>query len=78
MEDRKYYKCGLRPIIREIHSDYEEYFSFQWETGEFKQDMTYLHQVYYDPAGDIEELTKSEFDVYVKELKEGFGFETEE
>lgn len=34
---KKFYICGKRPVIREIHNDYEKYFSFQWETGQFEQ-----------------------------------------
>jgi hypothetical protein len=30
---KKFYICVTRAVIREIHNDYEEYFSFQWETG---------------------------------------------
>jgi len=65
----KYYKSGLRPIIREIHSDYEIYYAFQWKTGEFRQDMTYMHQIYFDLSGDVEELSKNEFEEYVSQLK---------
>lgn len=45
---KKFYICGTRPVIREIHNDYEEYFSFQWETGQFKQDMQYMENIYFD------------------------------
>ena len=68
--ETKYYKSGLRPVRREINPDYEAYFAFQWDTGKFKEDMTYMHQIYFDPSGDVEELTQEEFDAYVKQLRE--------
>lgn len=67
--EKKYYKSGLRPIIREIYDDYEMYYSFQWDNGEFKQDMQYMYLIYNDPSGDVEEITLQEFDDYVKKLK---------
>lgn len=67
--EKKYYTCGLRPIVREIYTDCELYYSYQWETGVFKKDMSYLNKVYNDPDGDVEEITKEKFDAYVKELK---------
>lgn len=70
---KKYYISGLRPIIREIHGDYEVYYSFQWETGLFKQDMTYMEKIYYDPNGDVEEVSESEFNSYVEKLKKERG-----
>ena len=78
MMEKKYYKSGFRPIIQEINKDYDIFYAFQWETGNFKKDMTYNHQINYDPDGDVEELTKSEFDVYVKQLREERGFEIED
>jgi len=67
--EKKYYISGLRPVVREIYTDYEMYYSYQWETGVFKQDMSYLDKVYYDPDGDVEEITKDKFDAYVQELQ---------
>jgi len=65
----KYYKSGLRPVYREIEKDYSIFYAFQWDTGEFKEDMTYNHQIRMDPDGDVEELTKEEFDNYVEQLR---------
>ena len=59
--ERKFYTCGLRPIIREIHSNFEEFFSFQWDTGYFKQDMKYMENIYSDPEGDVEEISEQAF-----------------
>jgi len=73
MMEKKYYLSGLRPIIREIYSDYEVYYSFQWNDATFKQDMSYMHEIYYDPSGDIQELTEKEFEAYVEKLKKDKG-----
>lgn len=45
------------------------YYAFQWETGDFKQDMRYFHEIKFDPSGDVEEVTKEAFDTYVEKLK---------
>jgi hypothetical protein len=66
---KKFYICGTRPVIREIHNDYEEYFSFQWETGQFKQDMQYMENIYFDSSGDVKEVSETEFNTYVEKLK---------
>lgn len=73
MINKKFYISGLRPIIREIYKDYEIYYSFQWGTGLFKQDMTYMEKIYYDPDGDVEEISESEFSTYVEKLKKEKG-----
>lgn len=65
-----YFKSGLRPIYREIYENYSIFYAFQWETGLFKEDMTYNHQIRFDPDGDVEELTKEQFDTYVEELRQ--------
>lgn len=71
--ETKYYISGLRPVKGEIFADYEMYYAFQWETDDFKQDMRYNHQIHFDPSGDVEELSKEEFDKYVEKLKKERG-----
>lgn len=71
--EKKFYKSGLRPVIREMFDDYEMYYAYQWNSGEFKQDMTYMHQIYFNPSGEVEELSKEEFDRYVANLKKERG-----
>ena len=78
MDNRKYFKYGLRPIIEEKEDKIRTYYAFQWETGEFKEDMTYFSKINHDLAGDREDLTKEEFDTYVKQLREERGFEIED
>lgn len=67
--EKKYYKYGLRPIIEEVNSEYSTFFVFQWETGKFKEDMTYASKIWFDTSGDKEDLTKAEFENYVNQLK---------
>jgi hypothetical protein len=70
---KKFYICGKRPVIREIHDDYEEYFSYQWETGLFKQDMQYMENIYFDSSGETEEISEQEFNAYVEKLRKQGG-----
>lgn len=71
--ETKYYVVGLRPVIWEKRKDYDTFLAFQWETGEFKQDMQYNEAIYFDASGDVEEYSKKEFDQYVKKLKKERG-----
>lgn len=40
--------------------------------------MTYFSKINHDLSGDREDLTKEEFDTYVKQLREERGFEAED
>lgn len=41
--------------------------AFDWNSGEFKRDLSYLSKLFtYSP--EMEELNKKEFDLYVKRL----------
>lgn len=71
--EKKYYKYGLRPIIEEIDKEISTFYAFQWDTGEFKQDMTYASKIWYDPSGDREDLSEKEFNDYVKKIKKEKG-----
>lgn len=66
---KKFYICGTRPVIREINNDYEEYFSFQWKTGQFKQDIQYMENIYFDSSSDVKEVSETEFNAYVEKLR---------
>lgn len=68
-----YYKYGLRPVYEEKEEKYSTFYAFQWDTGEFKEDMTYLLKIYHDVSNDKEDLTKQEFDAYVLKLKKERG-----
>ena len=65
----KYYKYGLRPIIEEVEPEFSTFYAFQWDTGEFKEDMTYASKIWYDFSGETEELTESEFNTYLEKVK---------
>ena len=71
--NKKFYICGLRPVIVEIHKTHKNYLAMNWETGIFEQNFRYSHQVSYDPDGDVEEVTESEFNTYVEKLKKEKG-----
>lgn len=73
MPEKKYYKYGLRPIIEEIEPEFSTFYAFQWETGDFKEDMTYASKIWHDPSGDVEEINKEEFEKYIKKLKKRKG-----
>jgi len=64
-----YFKSGLRPVYQEIEKDHSIFYAFQWDTGEFKENVRYNRQIRLDPDGDVEELTKEQFDAYVKDLR---------
>ena len=68
--EKKFYKYGTRPIIEEIEPDFSTFYAFQWETGEFEEDMTYASKIWQDFSGDAEELTETDFNLYVEKLKE--------
>ena len=71
--NKKYYKFGLRPIFSEQASNsIVRFFAFQWDTGGFKEDMTYLLKIYHVFLQN-QKLTKEAFEQYVEELKKEKG-----
>lgn len=42
--------------------------------GRFQARLRYFHEINFDPSGDVEELTKEEFDKYVEKLRKERGF----
>lgn len=71
--EKKYYICGLRPVIVEVYETYRDYLAMNWETGIFEQNFRYSHQINFDPSGDVEEVSKQEFNTYVEKLKKEKG-----
>jgi len=67
--EKKFYKYGLRPIFEEVEDRYSTFYAFQFDTGEFKEDMTYASKIWSDFSGDKEDLTEEEFNMYVEELR---------
>lgn len=71
--NEKFYICGLRPVIVEVHKTHENYLAMNLETGKFEQNFRYSNQIFNDPDGDVEEVTESEFNTYVEKLKKERG-----
>jgi len=71
--EKKYYKYGTRPIIEEIEPEFSTFYAYQWETGEFKEDMTYMRKIRFDFSGDREDLSEKEFNAYVEKLRKEKG-----
>ena len=72
--NKKYYIYGKRPLIEEINDQFDTIYAFQWDTGEFKEDMSYTSKIMYDPSGDSEIVSKEEFEEYVEKLRKEKGF----
>ncbi len=70
---KRYYIFGERPIIEEKEEKYSTFYAFQWATGEFKEDMSYMGKLFHDEYSEGKEITKEEFDSYVKEIKDRKG-----
>lgn len=69
---REYYIYGQRPIVME-KAGVERYFAFQWDSGEFAEDMTYLHKISFDFSGDAEKVTEEKFFEVVGQLRRDRG-----
>ena len=73
--NKKYYIYGSRPVFMEEKKEgIRRYYAFQWENGEFKEDMSYFRKINNDLSGDSEEVTQEEFEDYVSKLKKDKGF----
>ncbi|MBX7226141.1 MAG: hypothetical protein K1X55_08920 [Chitinophagales bacterium] len=71
---KKYYVYGERPIFSEEKpKGIVRYYAFQWNTGEFEEDIRYRLKLFHDTSGEGKEITKEEFDTYVKEIKDRKG-----
>lgn len=71
--EKKFYICGIRPVIVEIHKTYRDYLAMNWETGAFEENFRYATQINFDPEGDVEELSETDFNDYVQKLKKEKG-----
>ena len=65
-----YMICGLRPVysIPTMEGGLAIY-AYQWESGEFALDMSYLTRLSGWPRDDDEEVSKEVFDAAVRELR---------
>lgn len=72
----QYYKYGLRPVYSEEKPEgVIRFYAFQWDTGAFLEDMSYFLKIYHDVSNEREDLSKEEFEAYVKKLKEERGLQ---
>lgn len=69
METPRYCKVGNRPVKAILEDDGFGIYVFDWDTGEFTLDMSYLERIYFGTMDDVEIFSKSEFDTYVQGLK---------
>ena len=47
---------------------------FDWDTGEFKRDLSYLTVAVWGDSDDVEYLSEEEFNSYVEKLRRERGF----
>lgn len=67
---KKFYIIGVRPVYVEIEESNEEIFSFDWNTGDFKEDFSYYGQIFHGPdTTETVEVTESEFNNQVEKLR---------
>jgi hypothetical protein len=65
-----YMICGLRPVYALPTADGGlGIYAYQWESGKFALDMSYLTRLSGWPRDDDEEVTEAEFDAAVAELR---------
>lgn len=66
----QYAICGLRPIkaIQTLEGGMDV-LAYQWDTGEFKRDLSYLKIFAYLEDEDVEFVDYPEFERRVKELQ---------
>lgn len=71
---KKYFKVGLRPVFYKQLNKESFVYVFNWETGDFFDDFRYYKKIFSGLyADETEEISKEEFDSYVKQLKKERG-----
>lgn len=73
METPRFCKVGDRPVKALLEEDGFGVYAFDWETGKFNLDLSYLEKIYFGRMDDIEILSESEFNIYVEKLKKDRG-----
>lgn len=70
MKTPQYFIVGDRPV-RFIRTEEDRLTcqAYQWKTGEFKRDMSYLTRCT-QGEGDIDEVSEAEFEAKVKSLRQ--------
>lgn len=63
--------CGARPVFSALTAEGGlAVYAFDWETGEFTLDMSYLTRISGWPKDDDAEVTRAEFDEAVALLRQ--------
>ncbi len=73
MDIPRFCKVGLRPVKALLENDGFGVYAFDWKTGNFILDLSYLEKIYFGRMDDVEILTEQEFNAYVDKLKKEKG-----
>ena len=65
---------GERPVKTSLDSDGFAVYKFNWETGNFDLDLSYIERIYFGSMDEVEEMTEKEFEEYVEKLRKEKGF----
>lgn len=69
----RFCKVGDRPVKALLEDDGFGVYVFDWKTGNFILDLTYLEIIYFGRMDDVEILSEQEFNIYVEKLKKERG-----
>lgn len=73
MDAPRFCKVGDRPVKALLEDDGFGVYVFDWDTGSFIMDLTYLERIYFGRMDDVEIITENEFNTYVEKLKKERG-----
>ncbi|MDF2833137.1 hypothetical protein [Chryseobacterium indoltheticum] len=73
MDTPRFCKVGDRPVKALLEDDGFGVYVFDWKTGNFILDLTYLEIIYFGRMDDVEILSEQEFNIYVEKLKKERG-----
>lgn len=73
MDTPRFCKVGDRPVKALLEDDGFGVYVFDWKTGNFILDLTYLEIIYFGRMNDVEILSEQEFNIYVEKLKKERG-----
>jgi hypothetical protein len=74
METPKYCPVGTRPVMALMEKDGFGVYAFNWETGKFDLDLSYIERIYFGSMDHVEEVTQEAFDAYVEKIRKARGF----
>lgn len=75
MDIPRFCKVGDRPVKALLEDDGFGVYVFDWKTGNFVLDLTYLETIYLGRMDDVEILSEADFDAYVEKLRKEGGFD---